>query len=72
MEAFKDAPKLNRRIVISWIDLANADGSVRHNLIQFALCWYHLPIPIQQLIFDYYEKLCAMIKTREWTTGFPF
>ena len=70
MEALKEAKELNHQIVISWIDLANAYGSIRHNLIQFALNWYHVPIPIQQLIFDYYEKLCAMIKTREWTTGF--
>jgi len=70
MEALKEAKELNRQIVISWIDLANAYGSVRHNLIQFALNWYHVPILIQQLIFDYYEKLCAMIKTKEWATGF--
>ena len=37
MEALKEAKELNRQIVISWIDLANAYGSVHHNLIQFAL-----------------------------------
>ena len=48
-----------RAIVMSWIDLANAYGSVKHNLIQFALNWYHVPEHIQGLIFDYYDKLCA-------------
>ena len=48
MEALKEAKELNRQIVISWIDLANAYGSVCHNLIQFALNWYHVPILIQQ------------------------
>ena len=63
MEALKEANAQTRHIVITWIDLANAYGSVRHNLIQFALNWFHVPLPIQELIFNYYEKLCAMIKT---------
>ena len=70
MEALKDAKASTRQIVLTWIDLANAYGSVRHNLIQFALNWYHVPKQIQELIFDYYEKLCAMIKMKEWSTGF--
>ena len=43
-----------------------------HNLIQFALNWYHVPVLIQELIFDYYEKLCAKVTTKEWSTGFFF
>ena len=69
-EALRDAKQSYRQIVITWLDLANAYGSVRHNLIQFALNWYHVPKDIQQLIFDYYEKLAAMIITNEWSTGF--
>ena len=42
-EAMKEAKSEQRQIVISWIDLANAYGSVRHNLIQFALNWFHVP-----------------------------
>ena len=70
MEALKEAKEHQRQIVISWLDLANAYGSVRHNLIQFALNWYHLPPIIQELIFDYYEKLCAMVISKGWSTGF--
>ena len=55
-------------IVISWLDLANAYGSVRHNLIQFAMSYYHIPIQIRKIIFDYYDKLCAMVKTDDWST----
>ena len=64
------AKEHHRQIIISWIDLANAYGSVRHNLIQFALNWYHVPIEIQKLIFDYYEKLCAMVTANDWSTSF--
>ena len=69
-EALKEAKEHTRQIVVSWLDLANAYGSVRHNLIQFALNWYHIPKQIQELIFDYYEKLMAKIVTKEWSTGF--
>ena len=70
LEALRDARESYRQIVIAWLDLANAYGSVRHNLIQFALNWYHVPKPIQELIFDYYEKLCAMVTANDWSTGF--
>jgi hypothetical protein len=69
-EALREAKSGKRAIVVSWLDLANAYGSVRHNLIQFALNWYHVPTAIQALIFDYYNKLCAKVTTKEWSTGF--
>ena len=70
LEALKEAKEHTRQIIITWLDLANAYGSVRHNLIQFALNWYHVPVAIQQMIFDYYEKMCAFVMTKEWSTGF--
>ena len=72
MEAFKEAKEHQRQIVILWLDLANAYGSVRHKLIQFALNMYHVPLIIQELIFDYYEKLCAMVYviSKGWSSGF--
>ena len=69
-EALRDAKENQRQIIVTWIDLANAYGSVRHNLIQFALNWYHVPDSIQKLIFDYYNKLMAKVQTSEWSTGF--
>ena len=36
LEALRDAKDSHRQIIITWLDLANAHGSVRHNLIQFA------------------------------------
>ena len=69
-EALKEAKEEQRQIVVSWIDLANAYGSVRHNLIQFALNWYHVPQPVQDMIFNYYNKLMAKIVTKEWSSDF--
>lgn len=69
-EALKEAKREKRQIVIAWIDLANAFGSVRHNLIQFALDWYHVPKAVQKMIFNYYEKLMAKVISKEWSTPF--
>ena len=52
LEAMKEAKEDQRQIVVSWIDLANAYGSVRHNLIQFAMEWFHVPKEIQKLVFN--------------------
>ena len=59
-----------RQIVVSWLDLRNAYGSVRHNLVQFALNWFHVPLLVQKLVFDYYDKICAQLKTNKWSTLF--
>ena len=69
-EALREAKDEQRQIVVAWIDLANAYGSVRHNLIQFAMNWYHVPRHVQELVFDYYNKLMATVETKEWSTGF--
>ena len=69
-EAMRRVRAEKRAMVISWLDLGNAYGSVKHNLIQFALDWYHVPQNIQGLLFDYYEKLCASVTTKNWATDF--
>ena len=55
VEALRHAKRQRRRICVSWLDLKNAYGSVRHNLIQFALWYYRFPSMILDLIFDYYD-----------------
>ena len=69
-EALRDAFANHRSICTLWIDLANAFGSVRHNLIQFALEWYHVPKIIRDIVLNYYERLCASIVTPDWSTMF--
>ncbi|XP_065196762.1 uncharacterized protein LOC135828238 [Sycon ciliatum] len=60
-EAMRDAKTAKRQICIAWIDLKNAFGSVRHNLIQYALTHYSLPLQFRKLIFSYYDSLCAFV-----------
>jgi hypothetical protein len=67
-EAFKKAFHNRLAICVSWLDLRNAYGSVRHNLIQFALAYYHFPPLVTNLIFAYYDALVAMVSTSDWST----
>lgn len=69
-EALLEAKSSQKQIVVSWLDLKNAYGSVRHNLIQFALNWFHVPKLIRELVFDYYEKICAQIRVKDKRTPF--
>ena len=69
-EILRDAYDHNRQIVVTWIDLANAYGSVMHNLIQFALEWYHVPLKARRIIFSYYDRLMAKVITINWQTNF--
>ena len=68
METLLDAKRISREIVVAWLDLANAYGSVAHNLIQFALEWYHVPANIRELIYHYYDELFVRVKTKQWNS----
>ena len=68
METLLDAKQNAREIVVAWLDLANAYGSVAHNLVQFALEWYNIPSATRKLIFNYYDELFVRVKTQEWTS----
>ena len=65
--AFKNARRFHREICCAWLDFKNAYGSVKHNLIQFALYRYHIPEMMAQLIFHYHDQLQAVICTKEWS-----
>ena len=69
METLQDARRCKKEITVCWLDLANAYGSVSHNLIQFAAEWFHVPEVIRSIIFSYYDDLVVKISTGEWTTG---
>ena len=68
METLLDAKQNAREIVVSWLDLANAYGSVAHNLVQLAMKWYNIPFITCKLIFNKYDELFVRVKTQEWTS----
>ena len=67
-EMLQNAKKAERQIVIAWLDLENAYGSVRHMLTQFALRWYHVPDEMIELLFRYYETIFLRVVTDQWSS----
>ena len=65
-ELVLDVNRHGKQIVTTWLDLQNR--SVPHNLIQFALEWYHVPEHIRKLVFNYYDDQFIRVKSKEWTT----
>ena len=59
--AAQDARTHGRDLCVSWIDLANAYGSVKHSLIHFSLEWYWVPDAFCELMWHYYEGLMASV-----------
>ncbi|KAL1266945.1 hypothetical protein QQF64_002620 [Cirrhinus molitorella] len=54
---------------VMWLDLENAYGSVPHQLIRFALNFFHIPSGIQSIITNYFNNLQVCYSTSEFTTG---
>ena len=53
---------------MAWLDIANAYGSVHHELIQFSLAHYHAPAEFCRLMQSWYSDLSATISTDMWST----
>ena len=67
-----DARKRHRSLAVCWLDLANAYGSVHHELIKFSLCHYHALPCFQQIVGSFYSGLEGMVVTESWSTSlFP-
>ena len=64
-EALKEAKEEYRSICLAMLDFANAYGSIRHNLIHFAMEWYHFPPWLCKLIFCYYDRIFAFVVTKK-------
>lgn len=51
------------------LDLANAYGSVPHQLISFALNFFHIPPCIQSLVMNYFNNFQVCYTTQETSPG---
>ena len=61
--------RLNKKTVhITWFDLADAFGSVSHDLIPIVLAHYNTPQIIIDYIMDLYSKLEGKVVTPDWET----
>ena len=54
-----------------WLNLANAYGSVQHDLIRYSLEHYHAPQQMVAAVSNLYQGLVVIVWTKEWSTE-PF
>jgi hypothetical protein len=67
-EALRVAHEEKRSICVLFTDLANAYGSMKHNHLQYAANWYHVPDEMQELMFNYYEHQFARVRTERFVS----
>jgi len=64
----QEARKKHRSLSVCWLDLANAYGSVHHQLIHFTLNNYHAPDKMMNIVSSLYSGLGATVTADGWAT----
>ena len=59
----------DKNLTVVWLDIANAYGSIPHQLIQAALKHYHVPAHASKLIMDYYSNIHLRFSSQNFTTA---
>ena len=67
-QLIREAKAGKKNLVITWLDIANAYGSVPHNLIQIALQRAHVPEYFRDLVESYYNDTKIRFSTAQFTT----
>ena len=71
--AIHEAHNKHKSLSVCWLDIANAFGSIHHQLISFSLRHYNAPEQLVSLINHLYSGLFATVVTRSWSTpAIPF
>ena len=67
-QLINEAKAENKNLVVTWLDIANAYGSIPHNLIQLALKRAHVPENVCNLVDSYYADMKIRFTTKNYTT----
>lgn len=54
---------------VVWLDLANTYGSVPHQLINYAMEFFHIPSCIKNIVASYFNDLQMCFSLQDFTTG---
>ena len=63
-----DAHKKHRSLSVCWLDIANAYGSIHHQLITYCLQHYHAPSIFLNTVSNIYSDLSAIKTGPTWST----
>ena len=67
-QLIREAKKEKKNLVVTWLDIANAYGSIPHKLIFKALREAHIPEEVVQLVESYYSNARIRFATKNYTT----
>ena len=67
-QLIREAKTGKGNLVVTWLDIANAYGSMPHSLILTALERTHVPERMRQLVGSYYSDIKIRFTTKEYTT----
>jgi hypothetical protein len=71
LEALFDASWNKKNICATFIDLKNAFGSVRHEILPAICKWFHLPESFTRIVESYYQNLHCQILLQDKTLSDP-
>ena len=67
-QLIREAKAEKKDLVVVWLDIANAYGSIPHSLIQLALRRAHIPEEVCKLVESYYADMKIRFTTKDFTT----
>jgi hypothetical protein len=67
-QLIREAKKEKKNLVVTWLDVANAYGSIPHDVIMKALQRAHIPDSTRSLIESYYSDVRIRFTTAKFTT----
>lgn len=62
-QLIRDAHENRGDLAVLWLDLANAYGSILHQLVEFALHVHLVPSKIKDLILGYYNNFMLRVNS---------
>ena len=68
-QLIKEAKAKKRNLVVTWLDIANAYGSMPHRVIKDALEAAKVPEKVRELISSYYSNVKIRFTTKTYTTN---
>ena len=67
-ESIQHAKKQKEDVAMVWLDLANAYGSVPHQMIHNAMDFFWIPDEVQKMLMAYYNNFKMRFTTSDYTT----
>ena len=68
MNILRKSIKAKKPVQMAFLDLENAFGSAKHNLILAVLSWYNVPKCMISFIKSLYDNCHVTVTTSQWTT----